>query len=135
MATRTKPAAKGSSTAHVVMIDTRTPIGVAQLVDSVWITPGKAAARVREINGNEAQFPNQVAWSEPRRVDGGQLVNAHRLTRGTANGNARLNEANVREARERKRAGESTKRLAAEYGVSPQAMSNALVGRTWGHVA
>jgi hypothetical protein len=132
---------RSTDTVHVVVVDTRTPVGVAQLVDTMWISKGKAADREREINTDVRRHPNKVAWVETCTIaDNGRLVpTAKKHAKGSANGRAQLTEQTVREARERFRstvpgAQRSTAQLAAEYGVSRQAMSNALMGITWRHV-
>lgn len=55
--------------------------------------------------------------------------------KGSNNGNARLTDEAVAEARGRRRAGERVKDLAAEYGVAQSVMSRALTGVTWSHVS
>lgn len=124
-----------SGTVHVSVIDTRTPVGVAQLIDTMWVNVGKARARVREINTDHKQFPNQVAWLETYQVVGGKLSEVRPRARGEGHGSAVLTEQIVREARILFREGARTADLADLYGVSRQAMSNALYGRTWAHVA
>jgi lambda repressor-like predicted transcriptional regulator len=54
--------------------------------------------------------------------------------RGSRNGRARLNEADIAEAKRLSLARWSQERLAARYGVSPSTIQAALSGRTWGHV-
>jgi hypothetical protein len=123
------------STVHVVVIDTRTPIGVAQLVDTMWVNVGKARARCREINTDLAKHPNKVAWLESHKIVDGKLTEIRGMARhGERNGAAKLTEQTVRDARQRHREGESTAKLAAEYGVATRVMSRALYGITWGHV-
>lgn len=53
---------------------------------------------------------------------------------GERNHNAKLTAAIVLEARARKAAGESMHALAKEFGVSPQALRDAVIGKTWKHV-
>lgn len=124
-----------TDTVHVVVVDTRTPVGVAQLVDTMWVSRAGAAKREREINTDVKRHPNKVAWIETCKIADGRLVPiARKYKKGSANGNAHLTKETVSEARERFRGGESTARLAIEYGVTRQAMSNALMGITWRHV-
>jgi hypothetical protein len=101
----------------------------------------QAAAREREINTDVRRHPNKVAWVETCTIaDNGRLVpTAKKHAKGSAHGLAKLNEETVREARESFRSPipgvrRSTAQLAAEYGVSPRTMSNALMGITWRHV-
>lgn len=54
--------------------------------------------------------------------------------KGTHNGQSKLTEAIVREARARRAAGERVGDLAAHYGVAQSVMSRALAGVTWSHV-
>lgn len=54
--------------------------------------------------------------------------------KGTCNGQAKLTEAIVVEARARRVAGEQVGALAAHYGVARSVMSRALTGVTWSHV-
>src|SRR5690606_4181092 len=53
---------------------------------------------------------------------------------GTGNGQARLTEAIVREARRRRARGERLDKMATEYRVSPSTLSMAVNRRTWTHV-
>lgn len=48
---------------------------------------------------------------------------------------AKLDEAGVREIRRRVAAGEVQRRLAEEFGVAPMAISRAVRGERWGHIA
>ncbi|MEO0322971.1 MAG: hypothetical protein AAF447_08435 [Myxococcota bacterium] len=78
------------------------------------------------------------SWSEKRRaaeVAKCQVLCRRCHKRKTRHQVARLDEAKVREARERYRAGGiSQKALAAEYGVSSNTMHKALTGQTWASV-
>ena len=53
--------------------------------------------------------------------------------KGARNGNSKLTEALVIEARARRAAGEQVLALAADYGVAQSVMSRALTGVTWSH--
>lgn len=55
--------------------------------------------------------------------------------KGSHNGQSKLTEALVAEARSRRAAGERVGDLAAHYGVAQSVMSRALMGGTWSHVA
>lgn len=57
-----------------------------------------------------------------------------RGNRGSANGQARLTEAQVLSARTRRAAGERLDHIAADLGVSKSCLSQAVNGRTWGHL-
>lgn len=54
---------------------------------------------------------------------------------GTSNANAKITEADVRIIRQRSANGAVARHLAAEYGVSPSAISMLVKRRTWKHVA
>jgi len=54
--------------------------------------------------------------------------------KGTRNGQSKLTEVTVIEARARRAAGERVGDLAVHYGVSQSVMSRALTGVTWAHV-
>lgn len=54
--------------------------------------------------------------------------------KGSHNGNSKLTEVTVRDARRRRHAGERVDDLARAYGVAQSVMSRALAGVTWGHV-
>jgi hypothetical protein len=56
------------------------------------------------------------------------------IIRGERSGAAKLTEAQVRELRRLHDAGRSYGSLAREYGVSRQAVSSAITGRSWTHV-
>lgn len=60
--------------------------------------------------------------------------NKNRHPKGILSGTARLNDALVKDAREKHRNGISSVKLARIYGVSQSAMWYALSGKTWGHV-
>jgi NUMOD4 motif/HNH endonuclease len=53
--------------------------------------------------------------------------------RGERHPRARLTDEIVRQARERRAAGETVAALSAEYGITPSAMSKAIRGDTWRH--
>ena len=53
---------------------------------------------------------------------------------GQSHGNAKLNDAVVRDIRAQHDAGEQTKTLAQRFGVSPASLSNVVNRRTWSHV-
>lgn len=55
--------------------------------------------------------------------------------KGSNNGNSRLTETTVAEARARRACGERVGGLAVHYGVAQSVMSRALAGVTWSHVA
>ena len=57
-----------------------------------------------------------------------------RLPRGDRRWNAKLTEANVREARTLRAAGLTYRELAARYGVDKKAIERAVKGQTWDHV-
>lgn len=57
------------------------------------------------------------------------------MARGERSPKAKLTEAAVIEARSRRSAGESYVSMAREYGVSRVALRNAVIGKTWKHVA
>ena len=54
--------------------------------------------------------------------------------RGQAHGNAKLNDADVREISVRHAAGDPVQLLAEQFGVSPASISNVATRRTWSHV-
>lgn len=57
------------------------------------------------------------------------------LPRGEYRWNAKLTDSDVSNARRRYAAGESAYAMAKEYGISAEAMTNAISGKTWSHVS
>jgi hypothetical protein len=68
------------------------------------------------------RWPDNIRWGTREDNQGPDRVRDGTSNRGTNNGQARLTEAIVRDCRRRKAAGETTKALAREYGVSPKTM-------------
>ena len=57
-----------------------------------------------------------------------------RWTRGSRHGMARLDEGAVKAIRQRKKSGEKTDALAAEFGVHPATVRKAVAKKSWAHV-
>lgn len=55
--------------------------------------------------------------------------------KGSRNGMSKISDDNVRVLRKRNAAGESTRSLAKEFGVSQSTVSHAICGRLWKHVS
>lgn len=61
-------------------------------------------------------------------------VSKDRQVRGERNGNAKLTDEIVREARKRRQSGEMLDNIAGDYGVSPARLSAVVRGLAWKHV-
>jgi hypothetical protein len=77
---------------------------------------------------------DNIRWSRQRRHCKACGSNGKGL-KGSNNGQSKLTEPIVREARARREAGEEVGALAMHYGVAQSVMSRALTGVTWSHVA
>lgn len=62
------------------------------------------------------------------------MVSKGRQQQGSRHAHAKLDETKVAEIRRRAAGGEMKKGLAAEFGISPQTVSDILHGRLWNHV-
>ena len=82
------------------------------------------------LTGDYADVQDFASMCTPCHV----AFDIHLRARGSANGNAKLTEDAVREARRRHAAGESAYAMAQDYGVTDVALRNAITGRTWRHI-
>lgn len=64
----------------------------------------------------------------------GSHTRPERRARGEKNARAKLTAESVRAIREQARSGKLQREIAAEFGVSQQAIGRVLSGRRWGHV-
>lgn len=117
-----------------------------QWTDSTWnpvtgctrVSPGCENCYIElappfRIEGRRFTDLENTRWSGGRRHC--RACNSDGLgLKGARNGNSKLTEALVIEARARRAAGEQVLALAADYGVAQSVMSRALTGVTWSHV-
>jgi hypothetical protein len=76
-----------------------------------------------------------LSWGTRSRNQGADRVRDGTSNQGERSVRAKLTEAIVLECRRRYAAGETQVALAAEFGVTSGAMSNAIHGKTWAHLA
>lgn len=87
------------------------------------------------VNGKLDNRLSELRWDTPGANNGADKVRDGKSNRGERSATARLTAGIVAECKRRYAAGESQHALAAEFGVVPSAVSNAIRGVTWTHIA
>lgn len=86
-------------------------------------------------NGKLDNRLSELRWDTPGANNGPDKVRDGKSNRGERCGSAKLTAEIVAECKRRYAAGESQRALAAEFGVNQPAISNAIRGATWAHIA
>lgn len=86
---------------------------------------------VRHLNGMPGDDrENNIAWGT-QAENCADTVEHGRSTRGARNARAKITEAQAREIKRRRLAGESGSVLATEFGISQTTVCNIVAGATW----
>lgn len=97
-----------------------------------FVGPRPDGQVVRHKDGDPGRdVPDNLEWGTQHEncLD---TVRHGRSTRGARNAQARITEAVARDIKRRRRAGESGKSLADEFGITEASVCDIYKGRTWG---
>lgn len=101
------------------------------LVCETYHGPRPPGLETRHLNGDPADDrPNNLAWGT-RTENGADMIDHGRSLRGAKNKSVVLTEAQVQDIRRRRKAGESGRDLADEYGVRQSTICDIHKGRHW----
>jgi hypothetical protein len=94
--------------------------------------PPNPGHQARHLCGNRACCnPDHIAWGDQSANEMDKV--AHGLSnRGSRHGMSKLTEGDVRDIRRRCANGEYQYKLADEYGIAQQSVSELITGKTWG---
>jgi hypothetical protein len=102
------------------------------LVAETYLPPRPDGHGVRHLDGNPANdHPDNLTWGT-QAENMTDMVRHGRSTRGSRNARAKLTEAQAREIKTRRAAGESGRSLAREFNISEQTVACIKTGRQWG---
>jgi|SRR5215472_894145 len=105
------------------------------LVAETFIGPRPPGHGVRHLDGDPGNDnPRNLAWGT-QAENSADTVQHGRSTRGIKNRHAKLTEAEAREIKHRRAAGESGRSLAREFNISEQTVCCIHTGRQWSWLA
>lgn len=93
--------------------------------------PGMECCHADDDPSNNAL--SNLRW-DTRLSNKGDAIRNDRVARGERIGNAKLDPGEVPRIVDRRRAGESERSLASEFGVALSTIRSVMIGRTWSHL-
>lgn len=123
------------SSGHYLQISCgRRKVLVHRAVAATWIGPAPTGADVCHLDGNSHNNAADNLTYGTRRENVAMQRDHGTAPIGSAHGGAILTEADIPTIRARLAKGERARTIAAEYGLSPSAVTRIGRGETWQHV-
>ena len=129
---RELPASPSDNGYRTVKVGGGQTIRLHTLMAETFVGPRPPGMGVRHLDGNPGNnAPENLAWGT-QKENGADTAVHGRTTRGGKNRHVKLTEAQAREIKTRRSAGESGRSLADEFNISQQTVCCIHHGRQWG---